>query len=66
MQGYQYTGYSQWIVTGGGGATTGTCEAQLSAGYVPISETKRVITHSPPYFIDVDLQPTRCVGATGA
>jgi len=40
MQGYQYTGYSLWIVTGGGGGSTGTLESQLSAGYVPIGETK--------------------------
>ena len=35
-----YIGYSQGTITGSGWASTGTCEAHLSAGYVPIGETK--------------------------
>jgi len=40
LQGYQYTGYSQGTITGRGGDTTGTCVAQLFAGYVCLTETK--------------------------
>ena len=36
----QYTGYSQGIVTGSSGVTTGTEKAHLLAGYTRISETK--------------------------
>ena len=57
----QHKLYSQR--NGGGRAT---CVAQLSAGYVCLSgsKKKKVITHSPPLSIDVDLQSTRRVGGT--
>ena len=55
----QHKLYSQR--NGGGRAT---CVAQLSAGYVCLSGSKKVITHSPPLSIDVDLQSTRRVGGT--
>jgi len=62
LQGYRYQsiGYSQGNRTGSDGASTGaSCVAQLSTGYVCISGSKIVITHSSPLSIDVDLQSTR-------
>jgi len=46
--------YLQNPGTGDDGTPTGSCEAQLSAGYICISETKWVTTHSPPLSINED------------